>query len=358
MTKRLPDKAFWSDKKVLITGHTGFKGSWLSIWLANLGAQVSGIALSPNTKPSLFFESGLHESMDSRFTDIRDERSVVNAVADLRPDIVFHLAAQPLVIEGYKDPRGTFDVNTMGLVNVFEAIKLQKSPCIFVVITTDKVYKPSTNQIPHSEDSPLGATDPYGASKVCAEAITECYQSLLGLSNGSTVASVRAGNVIGGGDWAADRLLPDAVRSWRNSTDLIVRSPDSTRPWQHVLEPLAGYLCLVEHLACCPSDRGAYNFGPSLKHELSVGDVVNILVEKLSIGVRVTKPDPYLSETEWLGIESSKAKRIFGFEPIWDAKLAIEKTIAWYENHANGMSARRLCLSDIEFFTNELAYEK
>src|SRR4029079_9453459 len=259
-----PQADFWRGKSVLVTGHSGFKGSWLTLALHRRGAKVTGISLPPLTTPNLVGEARIAELCRSHFLDIRDAAGVAGIIRAARPEIVFHLAAQPLVRESYRDPLTTFETNVMGTAHVLEALRGLDGVRVAVMVTTDKVYRTVEMPGSHREDDPLGGHDPYSASKAASEMVIESYrQSYLG-EKSVAVASARAGNVIGGGDWSADRLFPDAVRAWRGGETLRVRRPGAVRPWQHVLEPVFGYLVLAQRLWERPSLAGAYNFGPEL----------------------------------------------------------------------------------------------
>ncbi|MFY8051770.1 MAG: CDP-glucose 4,6-dehydratase, partial [Armatimonadaceae bacterium] len=253
---------FWNGKRVVITGHTGFKGSWLTLWLSQLGAKVTGIALEPCTTPSIFNEANIAECCDHHVCDIRDAAKTASLIKAANPEIIFHLAAQPLVRLSYREPLETFASNVMGTANVLNALRECPDCRTAVMITTDKVYHNREWAWPYREDDTLGGHDPYSASKAACEIVINSFRQSFLNDAGVAVASVRAGNVIGGGDWSEDRLIPDAVRAWTSGQTLSIRRPDSVRPWQHVLEPLRGYIELAEKLHETPSLAGAYNFGP------------------------------------------------------------------------------------------------
>lgn len=261
-----PDSSFWRGKRVLLTGHTGFKGAWLALWLQRLGAQVTGLALAPATTPALFTLAGVAQGMDSHVCDVRDAAAVAARVRAAQPDVLLHLAAQALVRPGYAAPLDTFATNVMGTAHVLDALRGLDSVRVAVVVTTDKVYRNREWAYPYREDDALGGHDPYSASKAASELVAASYRDSFLAVQGVAVATARAGNVIGGGDWAEDRLIPDAVRAWEQGATLHIRHPQATRPWQHVLEPLAAYLRLAEVLWQRPQRAGAYNFGP-LPHE-------------------------------------------------------------------------------------------
>ena len=258
-----PNPSFWQNKRVLVTGQSGFKGSWMVIWLQQMGAKVCGVSLPPQTAPNLFTLASIEALCEeSHFCDIRDAKHLENTMAAFQPDIVFHLAAQALVRASYADPLDTFATNVMGTAHLLEAIRLISDVKVALMITTDKVYKNREWIWPYREEDPLGGHDPYSAGKAASEMVIESYYQSFLKHQDKAIASVRAGNVIGGGDWSADRLIPDAIRAWQNKQVLNIRNPEAIRPWQHVLEPLSGYLLLAEKLWQNPEKTGAYNFGP------------------------------------------------------------------------------------------------
>lgn len=343
---RNPDPAFWAGKRVLLTGHTGFKGAWLAIWLRRLGAVVSGISLDPITKPSLFALSRGETLCDSAILDIRDAEGLSAAVRQARPQIVFHLAAQALVRAGYRDPAGTFAVNAQGTANLLDALRGLDARAA-VMVTTDKVYHNHEHAFPYRETDRLGGHDPYSASKAAAELIIASYRDSFLAAQGTAVASARAGNVIGGGDWSEDRLIPDAVRAWQAGRPLEVRRPDAIRPWQHVLEPLCGYLILAESLWRDPSLAGAYNFGP---HTHEAADVRTVIDQARRIhGGEAVYGDgtegPH--EAGWLALENAKARAVLSVTPRLGLTETIERTFAWYRRQADGLDALSLCEGDI-----------
>jgi CDP-glucose 4,6-dehydratase len=342
---------FWRGKRVLITGHSGFKGAWLTLWLKRLGADVTGIGLPPMTEPSLFAAADLGAVCDSRFCDIRDGVELAAVVRAARPQIVFHLAAQPLVRASYREPRATIETNVMGTAHVLEALRDLDGVRVAVMVTTDKVYRDMQSPEPYREDDPLGGHDPYSASKAACELVIESYCKSFLAAQGVAVASARAGNVIGGGDWSQDRLIPDAVRAWQAGATLGVRRPSAVRPWQHVLEPLAGYLVLAERLWQRPALAGAYNFGPGVSDAVAVRDLVELARAaygegEVSYGTSGEGPH----EAAWLALETAKAERVLGVVPRWTLIEAIRRTMAWYRAYANGGDARLLCERDIADF--------
>ncbi|GAB4404755.1 MAG: CDP-glucose 4,6-dehydratase [Rhodoferax sp.] len=345
----LPDADFWQGKRVLLTGHTGFKGSWLALWLARMGAQVTGLALAPPTTPSLFDAARVRDvlSADVRI-DIRDAPAVAQAVRAARPDIVLHLAAQALVRQSYRDPLATYATNVMGTAHVLDALRDLPGVRVAVMVTTDKVYRNLEQPYPYREDDALGGHDPYSASKAASELVIASYRSSWLDAQGVAVASARAGNVIGGGDWAADRLIPDAVRAWQAGQTLVVRAPNAIRPWQHVLEPLAGYLVLAQRLWDQPTLAGAYNFGPPTHEAAPVKQVIE--------WARSAYPESAVSyqdksnswhEAGWLALEVARTRAVLGVQSRWRLAQAVQRTLAWYRAHQQGGDAQTLCHQDL-----------
>lgn len=330
-------------RTVLVTGHTGFKGSWLALWLSRLGATVVGIATDPPTRPSHFAAARVRDIMLDLRADIRDYDALVAAFERARPEIVFHLAAQPLVRRAFADPRETFETNVMGTVNVLEAARRCPSVTSVVVATSDKVYANVGWDWPYRETDPLGGHEPYSGSKASTELVTEVYrdrrfQEHATPASAIRIASARAGNVIGGGDWAADRLIPDIVRAITHGQDVVIRNPRAVRPWQHVLDCLAGYLQLA---ACLEAEPGAFedawNFGPGDDEPLVVADLVQrVLAQWPGHKSRlVVEPDPPGKEAQLLRVDSSKARRRLGWAPVWSTEAALDATVAWYRGHAS-----------------------
>jgi CDP-glucose 4,6-dehydratase len=328
---RLPNPAFWQGRRVLLTGHTGFKGSWLALWLAELGAQVTGLALPPATDPSLFRLLGLDGVIRSRFGDVRDVRAVDDAMAEADPEIVFHLAAQPLVRAGYREPAATFAINVMGTVNVLESIRRRPGVRALVVVTTDKCYAPRSDGRPYRENDALGGDDPYSASKAGAEIVTAAYrQSYFG--GGPAVATVRAGNVIGGGDWSPERLVTDVVHALHENAPLVLRYPQAVRPWQHVLDPLCAYLVLAERLFL---DGDAYargwNVGPEPDVVATVEQVVRAFARAWGRAVDIVGPtERQPHEASVLRLDSTEARTALPWQPLLALDDAVAWTAAWY----------------------------
>lgn len=344
-------KAFWSGKRVLITGHSGFKGGWLALWLQRLGAKVTGIALPPSTIPNLFDLAEVSSGIDSYFCDVRNLNEFAKIIVQSDPEIVFHLAAQPLVRASYRDPIGTYATNIMGTANLLESLRDLNNVKVAVMITTDKVYANKEWYFPYRETDMLGGYDPYSASKAASEIVIASYRSAFLLEKNIAIASARAGNVIGGGDWSEDRLIPDAVRSWQSGAALEIRHPEAVRPWQHVLEPLHGYIKLAEKLWYQPNCAGPYNFGPSPDATATVKDVISRA--RLAFGTGAVKfgdssGGPH--EAGLLALETSKVRQVIGIVPKWDLAESIDRTMCWYKALQDGTNARKLCEKEITAF--------
>ncbi len=349
----LPDPDFWRGKRVVLTGHTGFKGSWLALWLQRLGAQVTGIALPPASEPSLFAQAGVAQGMESQVCDIRDAGATAARIQAARPDIVLHLAAQALVRPSYAAPLETYATNVMGTAHVLDALRGLADVRVAVVVTTDKVYRNREWVYPYREDDALGGHDPYSASKAAAEIVAASYRDAFLSAQGMALATARAGNVIGGGDWSPERLLPDAAAAWSAGETLVLRNPHATRPWQHVLEPLAAYLRLAELLWNDASQAGAYNFGPAPHEAATVGRVIEIAAAAYPAApVRYQSDVKQPHEAGLLALDTALARSRLGVVPCWALAQAVGRTMAWYREFHAGASARALCLSDLE------AYEK
>lgn len=339
---------FWRGLRVLVTGHTGFKGGWLTFRLNQLGAQVTGISLPPNHQPNLFDALGLGELCDSHFIDIRHPDRLKTEIHRVQPEIVFHLAAQPLVRSSYREPLETFSTNVMGTAHVLEALRGLKTVRVAVMVTTDKVYRNREWPWPYREDDALGGYDPYSASKAACEIVIDSYRQAFLQEQGVAVASARAGNVIGGGDWSEDRLIPDAVRAWQSGQTLHIRRPLAIRPWQHVLEPLAGYLRLAEQLMDKPTLAGAWNFGPPSHEAATVRDVIDLARIAYGAGdVDYGDGSEGPHEAGWLALETAKARLTLGVKPRWPLTEAVTRTMHWYRRLADGADARQLCREDI-----------
>jgi CDP-glucose 4,6-dehydratase len=346
---------FWSGKRVFLTGHTGFKGSWLSLWLQTLGAEVTGYALNPPTNPSLFEVANVGSGMHSIIADIRDYSALENAINQAKPEIVIHMAAQPLVRYSYENPVETYSTNVMGTVHLLEAARKSSSVKAVVNVTSDKCYENREWVWGYREDEPMGGYDPYSNSKACAELVTSAYRSSFMnpeaySQHGIAVASARAGNVIGGGDWAADRLIPDFIRSIVAGKTVVIRSPNAIRPWQHVLEPLSGYLTLAESLYMQGAKFSeAWNFGPSDNDAKTVEWIVSQLVanwgDQASFQVEASSLN--LHEAHFLKLDCSKARMQLGWTPKWDATQTIERICAWHKAHIGGADMKTYTLNEI-----------
>ncbi|MFV8819246.1 CDP-glucose 4,6-dehydratase [Haliea sp. E17] len=348
----IPDPVFWRDKRVLLTGHTGFKGSWLTLWLSELGAKVSGISLAPVGEPNLFSLAQLESACTSHIADIRDSHRLQELAAACQPEIVIHMAAQPLVRASYELAAETFAVNVMGTVNLLESLKPLDSLRSVVIVTTDKVYRNLSAAQPFREDDPLGGHDPYSASKAACELVAASYRDSFFRKRGVDVVTARAGNVIGGGDWAEDRLVPDMVRAWQAGQALSIRYPRAVRPWQHVLEPLSAYLRLAEATWQGAAQHHAYNFGPETASAVSVSEFVE-MGRGLWPGAEAvySAGEDKLAEASWLQLDSSRAAQDLGVTPAWSLPQALEKTLSWYRKQHDGLQARELCMHDIHSYT-------
>lgn len=344
--------SFYDRKRVLVTGHTGFKGSWLTLWLTIMGAKVLGYALEPNTDPSLFNVLNLHKDIDHVIGDIRDLEKLKEVIIEFKPEIVFHLAAQPLVRLSYREPRLTYETNVMGTVNLLEAIRQTKSVRAVVNVTSDKCYENKEWVWGYREIDPMGGYDPYSSSKGCSELITAAYRNSYFKNTETAIASARAGNVIGGGDWAEDRLIPDIVRSLSQGKQIIIRNPKATRPWQHVLEPLSGYLLLGKLLY----EKGqefaeAWNFGPSDSSVMTVEEIVKKSIEIWGSGSYVIDSSEQPHEANLLKLDISKSSKKLG----WSAKVpslrALELTLEWYVSFYCGGTPLQCSISQLTTYS-------
>jgi len=339
---------FWRDKRVLLTGHTGFKGGWLALWLKKLGADVTGIALPAHTSPNLFELAKVGDGLHSHYCDIRDAAGLNAIVRIAKPEIAFHLAAQPLVRAGYLAPLDTFACNVMGTAHMLDALRGVDSVRVAVFVTTDKVYRNLERPCPYREDDVLGGHDPYSASKAASELVISSYRDVFLANAGLAIASARAGNVIGGGDWSQDRLVPDAVRAWQDGKTINVRRPESTRPWQHVLDPLAAYLTLAQKLWDQPALAGAYNFGPQTHEAATVRELVELALNAYGTGDVIygdSEDGPH--EAGWLSLEIAKARVSLGVNPKWQLAEAVGRTMIWYQQQHKGANAKILCENEI-----------
>jgi CDP-glucose 4,6-dehydratase len=345
---------FWKNKSVFLTGHTGFKGGWIAHWLTELRAHVHGYALAPPTDPNFFTETKLQDRIvNSTLGDVRDLENLDKAIKLAKPDILIHMAAQPLVRESYNTPVDTFAANVLGTVNVLEAARQSGTIKAIVNITTDKCYENKECLRPYLENDRLGGHDPYSASKACAEIATAAYRNSFMAEADIFLASVRAGNVIGGGDWATDRLIPDFLRAIDHSESLIIRSPNAVRPWQHVLEPLSGYLLLAEKLY----ERGeafaeAWNFGPSDEDAKPVSWIVEQLCKQIPGSRWQTENTKQPHEAGVLKLDSSKAKTKLGWAPRWNLGVALSKTVEWHQGWRNQEDMAAITSLQIQAYSN------
>jgi len=345
---------FWQDKRVFLTGHTGFKGGWLSLWLQSMGAEVHGYALAPPTETNLFSEAAVGKGMaSSTIADIRDLDMLRNAMLTARPEIVFHLAAQPLVRYSYEQPVETYEVNVMGTVKLLESVRATPSVKAVVNVTTDKCYENREWSWGYREDEAMGGFDPYSSSKGCAELVSAAYRRSFLESDSIALATARAGNVIGGGDWAEDRLIPDFLRAMDAGITLTIRSPHSTRPWQHVLDPLSGYLHLAESLFTHgESFAEGWNFGPNDEDARSVSWIVEQLAEIRQDVKWQCDDSEQLHEANYLKLDSSQAKTRLNWQAKWRLKMALEKTVEWHQAWKAGKDMRAVSLEQINQYQN------
>ena len=347
-----PDPAFWAGKRVLVTGHTGFKGGWLSVWLRELGAQVCGLSLPPVTEPSLFAALDLPGLVQSAFVDIRDAAALGSSIEAFRPEVVLHLAAQALVIEGYENPTETFATNTMGLINLFEAVRRAPDARVIVNVTSDKCYENNAWDYAYRETDALGGSDPYSASKGCAELISNAWRRSYFQKSGQWLATARAGNVIGGGDWSADRLVPDCLRAFARGVSPSIRNPGAIRPWQHVLEPLCGYLLLAERMW----NEGeafsqAWTFGPGDQDSIPVGEMATRLANLWGDGATWTSGAQNLyKEAMMLRVDASRARARLNWRSRLSLQNALSWTVAWHRDFHDGRNPLDLTRSQIRAY--------
>ena len=352
------DQEFWLGKRVFLTGHTGFKGSWLSLWLNHLGSSVKGYALDPPTSPSLFNVAKVSEVIDSQIGDIRDQELLYESMVKFNPDILFHMAAQPLVRHSYDEPVETYEVNVIGTAKVLEVARSCSNLKAVIIITTDKCYENEGFDKSYKETDPMGGYDPYSSSKGCAELVTSAYRRSFLKEQNIGLASARAGNVIGGGDWASDRLIPDILRSFDINEPVIVRNPNATRPWQHVLEPLSGYLVLAQKLYDnCDEYAEGWNFGPDEKDVQPVNWVLDKMISNWSNSSWSTDNNINPYEAGYLKLDISKAREKLGWRPTWGLDSALGRIIDWHKAWKNKEDMQLLCLKEIEEYMDDMSNE-
>ena len=355
LTKGQVNSSFWKNKKVFLTGHTGFKGAWLSLWLQSIGAIVKGYSLEPNTTPSLFTEACVGKDMESEIGDIRDLNQISKSMLDFNPDVLIHMAAQPLVRYSYKNPIETYSTNVMGTVNVLESARKCSNLKSIVSITTDKCYENTGVNTGYKEYDPMGGHDPYSSSKGCAELVISAYRrSFFSSKHSASLASARAGNVIGGGDWADDRLIPDILRAFEKSEPVVIRNPLSTRPWQHVLEPLSGYLLLAQELFLNGDEFAeGWNFGPKDEDCKPVSWILDQMV--ISWGNNASwsldkNNNPH--EAGFLKLDCSKASNRLKWDPKWNLQESLKMIVNWHQNYLKGVNMNKECLKEINKYIN------
>jgi len=342
---------FWSGKKIFLTGHTGFKGGWLSLWLSSMGAKVAGFSLAPSTNPSFFEVANIESILEESFIeDVRNKDALASAMSKIQPDILIHMAAQPLVRSSYLDPLETYSTNVMGTVNVLDSARFVSSIKSIVIVTTDKCYENKEWSWGYRENDAMGGHDPYSSSKGCAELVTSSYRRcFFSHKDSASIATARAGNVIGGGDWSEDRVIPDAIRAFENHNPLTLRNPLSTRPWQHVLEPLSGYLVLAENLYVkgSPFDS-AWNFGPMDRDARTVEEVVNLLINSWGQDAKwVKEGNEQPHEANFLKLDCSKARQHLGWIPKWSLEVAVNKIVEWQNAYRDCQNMQQFSLDQI-----------
>ncbi len=348
------DLTFFKGKKVLITGHTGFKGTWMCRALVNAGADVTGYSLEAPTNPNLFGMAEVEDKMNSVIGDIRDMDKLAKVFAEIQPEIVIHLAAQPIVRDSYKDPVYTYETNVMGTVNICECVRQNECVKSFLNVTTDKVYENKEWEWGYRENEPLDGYDPYSNSKSCSELVTHSYKNSFFNDGRVAVSTARAGNVIGGGDFANDRIIPDCVRAAEAKKDIIIRNPFSTRPYQHVLEPVIAYLMIVKEQYENPDLQGYYNVGPDETDCVTTGDLVDMFVEKFGEGMKwINQYDGGPHEANFLKLDCSKLKTTFGWKPTWSVSDALDKTVEWTKAYFAGENVAQVMDRQIQEFMNK-----
>jgi CDP-glucose 4,6-dehydratase len=350
---RLPSPAFWRGRRVFLTGHTGFKGGWLALWLSAMGAKLHGFALAPPTEPNFFSALRLADVVSHEIGDIRDAALLTGSLRRFQPDIVIHMAAQPLVLLSYQQPVETYATNVMGTVHLLEAVRGCASVQATIIVTSDKCYENVDSMWSYRESDRMGGHDPYSNSKGCAELVTAAYARSFFAPAGRALGSVRAGNVIGGGDWAPDRLMTDIFAALLAGSAPVLRAPQAVRPWQHVLEPLAGYLVAGEHLAAAPQAGAAWNFGPDPDSEVNVAAVAERVCALWGAGIRPVHEETAArgKEARLLTLDSTKARRELGWRPRWGLDRALTETVHWYQAWAGKKDMRTFSLGQIADYT-------
>ena len=355
ITKGKVNKAFWKNKKIFVTGHTGFKGSWLCLWLQSMGAFVKGYSLKPNTTPNLFTKACVGEYMESELGDIRDLKKISKSMSDFNPDVLVHMAAQPLVRLSYEEPVDTYTTNVIGTVNVLEAARECRNLKAIVTVTTDKCYENKEWDWGYRETDPMGGYDPYSSSKGCVELVTSAYRrSFFSGKDTASLASVRAGNVIGGGDWSDDRLIPDILRAFEKLEPVVIRNPLSTRPWQHVLEPLSGYLVLAQELFLNGDEFAeGWNFGPNNEDCKPVSWILDQMVKNWKNNaswILDKKNNPH--EAGFLKLDCSKALSRLKWIPKWNLQYTLKSIVDWHKQLDNNNNMKEICLKEIKRYQN------
>jgi CDP-glucose 4,6-dehydratase len=352
------DQEFWHGKRVFLTGHTGFKGSWLSMWLSHLGCTVLGYALSPDSKPSLFDVAKVSKVIDSKIGDIRNQGLLYESMVGFNPDILIHMAAQPLVRYSYDNPVETYEINVIGTAKVLEVARSCNNLKAIINITTDKCYENVGFDKSYKETDPMGGYDPYSSSKGCAELVAASYRRSYLSDLGIGIASARAGNVIGGGDWASDRLIPDILRSFQNNEPVIIRNPKATRPWQNVLEPLSGYLILAQKIYNNNKDFSeGWNFGPRGQDVQSVDWILDKMIAEWPGSTWRLDQDSNPHEAGFLKLDISKAEFKLGWKPLWELSLTLKKIILWHKAWKNKEDMHAFCIAEIKEYMKEMENE-
>jgi len=348
------DSNFWKNKKVFLTGHTGFKGSWMSIWLNKLGANVKGYSLQPPSQPSLFNEAKISELVDSEINDVRNFIKLNESIQKFSPDIIFHMAAQPLVRASYDTPLETYETNVMGTANLLQASCTNPAVKAVINITTDKCYENLELDIAYKETDKMGGSDPYSSSKACSELVTSAYRQSFFQQKKIGIASARAGNVIGGGDWAEDRLIPDILKAFKARKPVIIRNPKATRPWQHVLEPLSGYLLLAEKLFNEPDKYSeGWNFGPHVNDVKQVDWILDYMVELWPNSYWKLDSSPNPHEANLLKLDISKSESQLRWHPTWSLETSLKKIVQWQKSYESGANMHDICSKEISQFIKD-----